>query len=349
VTEQRRRRQAKAEKARLDSMELEDLDEEDVLEEEDVVLPPRDDLPEEDDAEEAVEPDDLDDGEDEDDLDDLPGAAKAAPKTPFTISSAKHRQRYLKAMVYGPYGVGKTVLSSTAQDVPEMRDTLVISAESGDLSIADRDDIDVIPISSYKQLSKVYEYLRRHCQLRDKGDLKSLAKLQQQLRPDEKVTRKNLKQYRTVIVDSLTELHKYCMYQLLGIEIGAFDLDMEPDNPQFAEWGKSGEMIRLFVRTLRDLPMHVIFVAAERTHEDEKKRRFFSPALPGQLSKDVQGFLDVVGYLRAGKAADGQGALTRRLYIQPDDRYDAKCRIRALDGITHFDNPTIADIVEGVI
>src|SRR5690625_5179813 len=248
-------------------MELEDLDEEDVLEEEDAVLPPRDDLPEEDDAEEAVEPDDLDDGEDEDDLDDLPGAAKAAPKTPFTISSAKHRQRYLKAMVYGPYGVGKTVLSSTAQDVPAMRDTLVISAESGDLSIADRDDIDVIPISSYKQLSKVYEYLRRHCQLRDKGDLKSLAKLQQQLRPDEKVNRKNLKQYRTVIVSSLTELHKYCMYQLLGIEIGAFALDMEPDIPQFAEWGKSGEMIRLFVRTLRDLPMHAILVAAERTHE----------------------------------------------------------------------------------
>src|SRR5690625_7026803 len=73
--------------------------------------------------------------------------------------------------------------------------------------------------------------------------------------------------------------------------------------------------------------MHVVVVAAERAHEDEKKRRFFSPALPGQLSKDVQGFLDVVGYLRAGKAADGQGALTRRLYIQPDDRYDAKCRI----------------------
>src|SRR5690625_6574015 len=110
-------------------------------------------------------------------------------------------------------------------------------------------------------------------------------------------------------------MYNYCIYQLLSNKIVVFDLYMEPDNPQFAEWGKSGEMIRLFVRTLRDLPMHVIFVAAERTHEDEKKRRFFSPALPGQLSKDVQGFLDVVGYLRAGKAADGQGALAPRLYL----------------------------------
>ena len=75
-----------------------------------------------------------------------PAVAQRAPA--FRIETHKVRQRYLKLLIYGSPGVGKTSLAGSAVEVPSMRDVLMINAELGVLAIEDL-DIDCIPLESY--------------------------------------------------------------------------------------------------------------------------------------------------------------------------------------------------------
>lgn len=269
--------------------------------------------------------------------------AKAAPKRalPFVIKSTKASQDWLKMLVYGNYGTGKTTLAASAQDVPGMGDVIFIDAESGSMSLSDRDDIDSINITNYSQFARVYEYLRLHCRARDADDVNALVKLESTYKGIQ-VSPKNVKRYRTVVIDSITEVQKYCMYQLLNMEVGDYELDMEPQAAQFAEWGKAAEMIRLLVRSFRNLPMHVIIVAAEQSTEDETKRQLKSPALPGKLSKEIQGFLDVVAYLYAASTDQG---MRRRLYLEPGKTFDAKSRAQWIKE-AYIDEPTMSLVMQ---
>jgi hypothetical protein len=293
-------------------------------------------------------------------LGNLRGAAQAAPVAPtppaarsaepaFQIVAARKRERYLNALVYGDYGVGKTTLIATASEVPKMRDVLFIDAEAGDASI-ENIDLDLVSISNYPQFARVHEFLRLHCKFRDawltKKDREAytkLVKLEALFRgcAPEEITQP--KMYRTVCVDSLTEVQKYCMYQLLGIKIGAFALDMEPEIPQFAEWNRSAEMIRLLVRSFRDLPMHALFVCARAEEQDQMKRYHYNPLMPGKLAYELQGFFDVVGYYVAAPTEGGD--VHRRLYLVPGQTFRAKHRFSDFEG-KYIDNPRMADLAK---
>jgi hypothetical protein len=279
----------------------------------------------------------------------------------FTISNAS-RQRYLKMLIYGDFGVGKTTLVTGAQDIAEMADVLIIDAESGTMVIDNRDDIDVVTISTYQQFARVYDYLRIHCKYRDEGDLEKLAAMEIKLKgldpekaqsPEEETDilgaieaiRAKPKRYRTVIIDSLTEVQKYAMYQLLGVDIsGNIVLDVPPDNPQFKEWGQSAEMIRLLVRCFRNLPMHSLFVCSRTEDQDDRKRMFYVPAMPGKLSNEIQGFMDVVGFYTMSLGTDNQTQI-RRLYLTPSQQWKAKHRFKNFTG-AYIDNPSMLDLLK---
>lgn len=276
-----------------------------------------------------------------------PARRIAAPA--FRIRTAKPKVRYSNTLIYGEYGSGKTTLAASADDVPDMRDVLFISVEAGDKSIENRPNIDVVDIHTYAQFARVFEFLVKHCEARDSNNIDVLRKLEQQFKAyqDENGVWQlpeieKPKQYKTVIIDTLTEVQKYCMYQLLGINVGTFALDMEPDNPQFAEWGRSAEMIRLLIRSFRDLPMHTIMVAARLEEQDERKRFHYKPALPGKLANEVQGFFDTVGLLVSAPAAEG-GKTMRRLYLEPGQTFQAKNRFVNFSG-QYIDNPTMAQL-----
>jgi len=284
------------------------------------------------------------------------GAIRAV-SAPFQIQTEQQRQRWLKMLVYAKHGIGKTELVSTAADVPQMRDILVIDAEKGDTTIEDSPRvknphlIHNIPVNTFKTVAFIQEFLTAYCKARDANDINGMRKLFCTVTgydpkdvPDEKVPR-----YRTVILDSLTEIEVYCTYGILNIDAAKVMKDGDIDTAGWPEFRKNNEMVKLLVRAFRDLPMNVLFVCAEQYTQDEQKKFHYTPALTGKLSAQVQGFVDIVGWLTVGALQEGQTEAPRRLYVQPvsgGPKFDAKNR-RPAWRQAYFDNPSMFDIMKG--
>jgi GTPase SAR1 family protein len=270
----------------------------------------------------------------------------------FTLTNISKSDRFLKMLVYGKPGAGKTTLLASAVDVKDMGDVLFLDAESGDMTIdgnpriKNPGAIDHIRITSFGQIGAIHKFLMAHCRFRDLNDTENLRKLEAQMRgckPEDIVTPKK---WRTVIIDSLTEIQEYCMYQLLGVDQTVIAQDVnDVDVAQFAEFRKLNQMIQLLVRGFRDLPMNVLFATAEQYEKDEQSRFHYMPNLTGKLASQVQGFVDVVGYLMTGTLQEGQKALPRRLYVQPVGKFAAKNRRSGFQE-AHLDNPTMSDVMK---
>ena len=270
------------------------------------------------------------------------GVRTAVRPAAFRVDTTQRRERYLKLLIYGNYGVGKTTLAGTATEVESMRDVLIINAEAGDLSLAEFEGLDEITVQDFRTLGRINEFLKQHCKARDDEDIQRLKELEAAVRGIEIDDIDEPRQYRTVIIDSLTELEAYCFNQLLGIT-DTTRLDEDPQSAEWTEYKKNHTMMQRVVRAFRDLPMHVIFTASEQFQQDEHKRYKFSPDLTGKLSKKIQGFMDMVGYLAIGKEGD---KTIRRLYVSPSPtgKYDAKHRYAAFKG-EYFTEPSIKSIL----
>src|SRR5690606_4881481 len=108
------------------------------------------------------------------------------------------------------------------------------------------------------------------------------------------------------------------------------------------------EMVQFLVRRFRDLDIHALFVCGVDETEDAKKRKYFAPMLPGKLSKDVQGLVDVVGYLQ--KVPLEGGKVTRRLFLEGGNyggvNIAAKHRFGENLKSTFLDNPTMQTLYD---
>lgn len=240
----------------------------------------------------------------------------------------------------------------------------------------------VMPIQTYRQYAQLYETLKKHILFRDANNIEGLRMIECQLRGVEMLEKigwqpkstdpngvvKEMtdavlklsqdkeklaelipipKKFRTVITDSLTEAQKYCMYQILGIDPLTQKIDAEPDSAEWKDWGSSREMIQFLVRRYRDLDIHALFIAGVDEDKDAKNKMHYSPMLPGKLSKDVQGLVDVVGYLKAIPLEGG--AITRRLFLVGGD-YGAVIAAKHRFGTNlkgqWVDNPTMQTLFD---
>lgn len=262
--------------------------------------------------------------------------------------------RWLNLMVYGKPGSGKTTLLGTASNIPEMRDILYIDAERGNLTMEENPRIkeshlltdNRISVETFKEVALVHDFLKAHCKHRDEGNIEKLRTLEAKVRgcdPEEIV---EPKQFRTVLMDSLTEIDIYCTYGLLGITqhnvLHGESSDIEV--ARFDEFRKNNQMVQMLCRAFRDLPIHFLASAGRVYTEDELKKRYYSPALTGQLKTQVPGFFDVVGYLDNVKSGD---VLERRMYVKPVGNFEAKNR-RSVFQADFFKDPYMYDIMKGV-
>lgn len=171
-------------------------------------------------------------------------------------------------MIYGDWGVGKTLLAGQADDVPEMRKVLFIDCEAGTQSLRDFPNIDVVRVTTWDEMQMLYDELRRMHH-----------------------------SYQTIVVDSLTELQQFNMDQVMAMMLAKDNHEhRDEDVPGLHEWNVSSKQIRKFVRAFRDLPMSTIFTALAKQDLDRMKVPTTVPSLPGKLAREIPAFLDYVFY-----------------------------------------------------
>ncbi len=243
---------------------------------------------------------------------------------PFPLVGADEAEGRLKFLIHGDPGVGKTFLCGTAADSPAMTPVLFVDTEGGTLTIRNKVDpekLDIVRVTTYSDMVKLITWLRRG------------------------------HKYKTIIIDSLTEMQKAIMAEIL--KVGAVKDNKDPDIPEQRDWGKNSERVRKIVRAFRDLPdVHVVFTTLSREVKDERTGVItIKPALPGQLANDVPGFIDIVGWVHVvveetTKDKKKVKTLTRQVMFQPERNVIVKDRSDNLGIVMR--NPTLGDIVDRI-
>lgn len=227
------------------------------------------------------------------------------------VRKAVEAVEYLNMIIYGNPGVGKTVLAGSADDVPELRPVLFIDVEGGTLSLRHLyPQVEVVRVTDWADMQVVYDALWR-------GETS----------------------YRTVVLDSITEMQKFSMNTIMK-KLIRDDPDRDPDVPGMREWGKNIEQVRRLVRGFRDLEMHTIITALPRDDRDQRTGVVQTkPSLSGKVANEVAGFVDMVGYMHIRTVEE---QLMRLIQFQGTETKTAKDRSDTLPSV--IVNPTMADI-----
>jgi len=255
-------------------------------------------------------------------------------------------------LVYGGPGIGKTTLAGSATNDDRLKDVLLITAEGGDIvfedneQVQDPENIDILKLDRIEQLQKTFEFLQHHIKARDAGDDATLEKLQRMVfgyGPNDPIDR--IRKYRTVILDSLTDIESLNMSKVLGLDSKGFEVGDDFQAPGYAEFRKNNNTIQAVVRSFRNLDVNLIVICGQKYTQDELKRFHYTPWLTGALATQIQSFVDLVGYMVISSADPTQPDL-RRMYIQPQAgvRFDAKCRAAGVKQ-AYFDNPDMVQLM----
>lgn len=266
---------------------------------------------------------------------------------------------YINMLVYGDPGAGKTVFAGSSDDCKETGRTLFLDAEAGKTSLYEfYPDIDVVPIKDIEDFQEVYDFLQTHIKLRaiyegrvNRDDIskedayKKLSKLEKKVFG---IDRKEPRLYNTVAMDTFTEMQKYVMADIQGIDIAKLELiDKEIEMPTLQDWGRNSETIRTIARSFRNLNMHTIWTCHAQDSKDEKTGvNHKLPDLPGKLARQIMGFVDIVGYLYTteGNDEDDSDDFKNILLTRPKGKYSAKDRFDKLG--SYIEMPTMKKIFD---
>lgn len=249
---------------------------------------------------------------------------------PFSVERPEDTE-FTSVLIYGETGAGKTYLIGTAVDCEEARPCLLIDIEGGTKTLRGV-KIDVVRPSSWKEIQDIYNFLRHD----------------------------NTK-YRSVAIDSLTELQKkYSLGTILGdLSEGESDYTDLGGTvvPTRQDWLKTGDQMRKFIRAFKELcylsdlkmRIHVIMTCLEKYDE---KKDLIGPNFYGQLGGESGAYVDMLArlsHITTEKEVDGETISVSRRHLLIDaysdeggKRYLAKNRG---SNVKHIWEPTVEKIV----
>ena len=199
---------------------------------------------------------------------------------------------FLKVMVSGPAGAGKTRLCATT-GVPDK--TVIISAEGGLLSLREH-NITAIEVGNKDEVLEAYAWLAGSDEAKD---------------------------IEWVCVDSLSEIGEKVLGQLKD------DPSIKDGRRAY---GEMADTMAKLIRTFRDLPgKHVYMSCKAERIQTESGALLWAPSMPGnKLSQQIPYFFDECAFLRVHRD-DETGEIKRWLQCHPCPTYSAKDRSGALE------------------
>lgn len=222
--------------------------------------------------------------------------------------------RFMKGLVFGPPGHGKTTFLGTAQYDERTSPILILDFEGGSESLVGL-DVDIVRVTDWQTYNEAFDFL-----VNDKHG------------------------YKSVGIDSISETHIFTLLNILRQE-GPTRKD--PDLLQQGDYGKALVLMRRLLREFRDLPMHVFFTSLAKEEMDSREGMVKKPALAGALADEVPGMMGVVAYLAL--TTDQDGNTVRTLLLKNYARIRTKVRsswAKHEEVPNEIDNPTITALLD---
>ena len=191
-----------------------------------------------------------------------------------------------KILLFGPYGSGKSCFSTTAggyTQVLDLDDGLESARSLKDAFTSVRAEVDVIEAHE-NEPDKAMAFMKA------RSYIASIASQ----------CRKGTYPFKILVIDSLTNLHEYCMRMILS------NSGLLGQKPRIQDWMmRDIEFLNLCI-TLKSLPIVVILIAHQQITEQDSIN-VITPFLPGKsLPPNLISKFDEVLYMKPTLVAGGK-------------------------------------------
>lgn len=231
------------------------------------------------------------------------------------IETVDNLQPWIKALIYGDPGAGKTLFAASAPK------PLILDCENSRRSIMDFPAIaarcKILKVRSFNALDQIFWHLMN-------GDI-----------PD----------IESVVIDTISELQRRNLDEIM-MKAKAKDENRNLFLPFQGDYKISTESMRKMVTMFRDLPFHLIITAHRLEDVDQATgQRFVRPEVTPKLASTLKGVFDLQGFMTYSTVdAEGNDHFSNSLQVRQRAGVEAKCRLRHLS--THVENPNFGHLLE---
>lgn len=209
-------------------------------------------------------------------------------------TGSKEYGRFIKALIVGPPGSGKTIFGSTWPN------PFYASCEGGMMSIA-----------------------KLHLPYTDITAIEQLHALKVVLSAGPEEIKKTFGfQVETIIIDTIDEVYRMIMKERLESQHSTDGIPVGKD------WQHTLDVITSMVRGFRNLPMNVIFTChVKEVSEGDGGRTYYKPQIAGQFADQIPGAVDLAVMIKSKlttKQEDKKVTYGTERYLQTyvDNQYD---------------------------